>query len=154
MRVIILVLLCFAALTSCAPGGPPIQFYVVIKPEDTGRLIGAVTSIAKDDGMETAVGHTTFNTGEVLRTVEGRGSGLKLWAQNVVLGGNEDSKLCGDHLEPYPDPAQFIVFAEPRFLGSKSAAKELGERVFLRLRKSGFDVRGEPAVCGAAAYPR
>jgi hypothetical protein len=54
-------------------------------------------------------------------------------------------------LAMFPDPAQFIVFTEAGFLGSKDAATQLGERLFSQILKSGFDVRREPAVCGAAA---
>jgi hypothetical protein len=145
-------LLCLAALASCAPSGTAFEFYVVIKPDETSKFIGAITSIAKEDGLETALGQATSDTGNVLRVVEGRGHGLKLWVQNVPLSGREDAKLCGVHPEPYVDPAQFIVSTEPRFFWStRSAAAELGEKALSQLHKVGFDVRREPIVCGAAA---
>lgn len=153
MRVILLIALCFVALISCAPGGAAFEFYVVIKPEETVGFIRAVTSIAKDDGLETAVGQGTSDTGNVLRVVEGRGHGLQLWVQSALLSGNEDPKLCGVHHEPYPDPAQFFVFTEPRFFtfqSNRTAALELGKRVLSQLQKLGFDVRRKPVVCGAA----
>ncbi|HEX5323707.1 MAG TPA: hypothetical protein VFW40_07970 [Capsulimonadaceae bacterium] len=149
MRVAILVLLCFAALVSCAPGGAAVEFYVVIKPEETAKFIGAVTSIAKENGLETATSQTTFDTGEVLRVLEGRRPGLRLWVQNVVLSGNADPKLCGVHREAYPDPAQFVVFTEPRLLGFKSASVELGGKVSSKIRGLGFDVLRKPVICGA-----
>jgi hypothetical protein len=150
MKVVILALLSVVALTSCSAGGAAFEFYVVIKPEETAKFIGAVTAIAKEDGLETAAGQATSDTGNVLRVVEGRGHGLRLWVQSTPLSGKEDPKLCGIHLEPHPDPAQFIVFTEPRFIGSKAAATELGERVLSQLQRSGFDVRREPVICGAA----
>jgi hypothetical protein len=151
MKVFILVLIGVVALTSCSASGAAFEFYVVIKPDETAKFIGAVTAIAKEDGLETAVGQAVADTGNGLRVVEGRGHGLRLWVQSTPLSGREDPKLCGVHLEPHPDPAQFIVFTEPRFFGSKAAAAELGERVLSQIQKSGFDVRREPAVCGAAA---
>jgi hypothetical protein len=154
MRVAIFVLLCFAALGACAPGGAAFEFYVVIKPEETAKFIGAVTSIAKESDLEIATSQTTFGTGEILRVLEGRRTGLKLWVQNVVLSGNGDPKLCGVHREPYPDPAQFVVFTEPRLLGFKSASVELGEKVFARIRGLGFDVLRKPVICGATVVRR
>ena len=150
MKVTILVLLCLVVLASCAPGGAVVEFYVVLKPEDATKFITAIKSIAAKEKLETAEGRTRFDSVNTLRVVEGRGHGLKLWAQNVVLSGNENPKLCGVHNEPYPDPAQFVVFTEPRLLGFKSAARELGERVFSKLHGLGFDVLRKPAVCGAA----
>jgi len=147
MKVTILVLLCLVVLASCAPGGAAVEFYVVLKPRDTTKLITAIKSTAAEEGMETAEGRTRFDSANTLRFVEGRGHGLKLWAQNTILTGNEDPKLCGAHHEPYPDPSQFNVFTVPRFLGS---ATELGERVFSKLHTRGFDVLRKPALCGAA----
>ncbi len=65
--------------------------------------------------MEVAIATATSNTGNVLSVVEGRGHGLKLWAQNMPLSGREDPKRCGVHTEAYVDPSQFIVSTESRF---------------------------------------
>ena len=151
MKLGVFVVLCSLALASCAPGGAALEFYVLIKPDEAERFIGAVTAIAKENGLETAMSQTVFDNGNVLRVMEGRGHGLTLWVQSAPLSGHENPKLCGVHPEPYPDPAQFIVFTEPRFLGLKSSAVGLGERVLSQLRASGFDVRRSPPVCGAAA---
>lgn len=152
MKFLLLVLLSVVALNSCSAGGAAVfTFYVVIRPDETVKFIGALTAMAKEDGMETAVGQATSDTGNVLKVVEGRGHGLRLWAQNTPLSGQEDPKLCGIHPEPYSDPAQFTVFTVPTFFGSKAAAAKLGEQVLSQIRKSGFDVRREPVVCGAAA---
>jgi hypothetical protein len=156
MKITFLALLCFVTLVSCAPGPAAFQFYVVIKPGETGKLIGAITSLANDNGLVTGAGQATSDTRNVTRVVEGRGNGVRFWLQNAPLSGREDPKLCGVHLEPYSDPAQFVVFTTPRF-GFKSthtAAVNLGEKMFSALQKSGFDVRQQPAVCGAAVYPR
>jgi hypothetical protein len=154
MKSVVLALLCFVTLVSCTPNRAPFQFYVVIKPDETAMFIGAITAIAKDDGLETAAGQARSDTGHILRVVEGRGHGLNLWVQSASLSGREDPTLCGVHHEPYPDPAQFIVFTEPRFFGFKShaAATELGEKIFSQLQKLGFDVRRVPAVCGTAVF--
>lgn len=151
MKTVILVLLAVIALTSCSGGPATFLFYVVIEPGETAKFIEAVRGIATEDGLETAVGQAVSDTGNVMRVVEGRGHGLQLWVQNAPLSGREDPTVCGIHLEPYKDPGQFLVFTVPRFFGSKAAARDLGERVFSQIRKSGFDARTEPAVCGAAA---
>ena len=150
VRPIVFLLMVVMALTSCSTGAV-FHFYVVIKPNETARFIGAVRTIAKDNGLETAVGRAPSDNGGVLTVAEGRGHGLMLWVQNVTLTGHEDSTLCGVHSEPYPDPAQFLVFTAPRFFGTKTAAIELGKRVFSRIQQLGFDVRREPVLCGAAA---
>jgi hypothetical protein len=155
MRTVFFVLLCLATLVSCAPGPAVFQFYVVIEPTETGKFIGAVRAIAKEDDMETAASQVVSDTGNTTWTVEGRGHGVRFWLQNAPLSGTEDSKFCGVHVEPYSDPAQFVVFTTPRFgsvlKSSRAAALELGERLFSKLQKSGFDVRRQPVVCGAAA---
>ena len=142
---------------SCAPGPAVFQFYVVIKPDETGKFIGTITSLAKENGLVTAVDQATSDTGNVTRVVEGRGDGVRFWLQNALLSGREDPKLCGVHHEPYSDPAQFVVFTTPRFgfgfTSTHMAAVNLGEKMFSKLQESGFDVRRQPAVCGAAVYP-
>jgi hypothetical protein len=140
MKTATLVLMCFAALVACTSNGAVFQFYVVIKPGQTERLFHTIAEIAKEEGLETASSQTRFAEGEIFRVTEGRGHRLKLWVQNVVLGRDEGPKLCGVHHEPYPDPMEFIVFTEPRLLGSRAAAIELGERVFAKLQKAGFEV--------------
>jgi hypothetical protein len=151
MKVAILVLLSVIALTSCSGGSATFVFYAVIKPAEAGRFIGAITALAKEDGLETAISETKFNDANVLRVLEGRGHGLKLWMQNAPLSGHEDPILCGVSQEPRLDPAQFVVFTVPGFFGSKAGATKLGERVFSQLQNAGFDVRREPPICGAAA---
>jgi len=151
MKVIILVLLGFIALTSCSGGGAAFVFYVVTKPDEAAKFIEAVTAIAKEDDLETAISQTKFNNANVLRVLEGRGHGLKLWVQSAPLSGHEDPILCGVSQEPRLDPAQFVVFTVPGFFGTRAEATKLGERVFSQLRNAGFDVRREPPICGAAA---
>lgn len=153
MRAIILALIGALSSASCSSDGIAVKFYVVIKPDETSRFLDAIRSIAKEDGLVTAGSQAVTDTGYVMRVVEGRGRGSMLWIQNVSLSGKEDPKLCGVpvRVEPYPDPAQFMVFTEPRFFGSMNSAKALGEKVLSQLKKSGFDVRLVPVVCGAAA---
>ena len=151
MKVAILVLLVVGALTSCSGRGGTFVFYVVIEPDEAARFTRAVTTIAKEDGLETAVGQSVSDTGDIFRVVEGRGHGLKLWVQSTPQSGREDPKLCGVYSEPHADPAQFTVATEPRLFGSEAEAKELGERVFSQIQNLGFDARREPAICGMAA---
>ena len=151
MKVPILVLIGVVALTSCSSGDPAFEFYVVIKPEEAASFIERVTAIAKEDGVETWPTKFVAGSGDVLWIVEGQGHGLKLWVQSTPLSGQEDPKLCGVFSKPHSDPGQFTVFGKPKFFGSKAATIKLGERMFSQIQKSGFDVRREPAVCGAAA---
>ncbi len=151
MKVLALLLASVAAMTSCSQAGVTFKFYVVIKPEETEKFIDAVKEIGKENGMEAAAAKVVSDTGKVLNVVEARGHGVKLWAENIRLSGKESPNVCGSHFEPYPDPAQFVIFTEPKFFGSRVAAKELGERVLSQMQKQGFDVRQAPVVCGAAA---
>ena len=152
MKVAIFALFSVLGLASCSGGVVTFKFYVVLKPDEATKFIGAVAAIAKEDGLETATGQTAFDTGEVLRVVEGRGRNLKLWVQNIPLSGHEDPKVCGVYLEPHVDTAQFVVSTEPRWFGSKTAATQFGERILSQLQESGFDVRRKAAVCGAAVF--
>lgn len=152
MKMVVLGLLGLIVLLSCTGGGATYMFYVVIKPNEATRFITAFTTIAKEDGLETAVSQVKSDTGQVYTIMEGRRFGIMtLWSQNALLSGREDATLCGKYPEPYPDPAQFMVFTQPRLLGSKAAAVELGKKVVSQLRKSGFDVRLKQPICGAAA---
>jgi hypothetical protein len=58
-----------------------------------------------------------------------------LCSANVPLSGTEVPKLCGVHVEPYSDPAQFTVTTEPKFFGSKAAATNLESEFFPRSRR-------------------
>ena len=148
MKITFFALLCLATLMSCAPGPAVFQFYVVIKLGETGKFIGTITSLAKENGLVTAVGQATSDTGNVTRVVEGRGDGVRFWLQNAPLSGREDPKLCGVHHEPYSDPAQFVVFTTLRFgfTSTHTAAVNLGEKMFSKLQESGFDVRDRKSV--------
>ena len=149
---LLLLLLSVVSLASCSAGRPDaFVFYVEIRPDQATQFVRAITAVANDDDLETAVSRLTSDAGNVLNVFEGRGRGLELWAQNTPLSGSEDQKLCGIHSEAYPDPAQFTVSTVPGFFGSRAAAKELGERVLSQLHKLGFDVRLEPAICGQDA---
>jgi hypothetical protein len=153
MRVAVFVAVCLLLTVACAPPRGGFTFYTVVTPEQGEKFITAVTSIAKENGLDTEVGRATSDTGSVLKVVEGRGFRLRLWAQSVPLSGHEDPTLCGLHDEPYPDPAQFIIYAQPTFLAfddGKSAA-DLGKKAFSELKALGFDVRREAAICGIAA---
>lgn len=151
VKLLIFCLIGVLALASCSRGGTAFEFYVVIEPDETAKFIGAITVLAEAEGLETAEGRAVADTGNVSRFVEGRGGGIILWVQNMLLSGNEDPAICGVHPEPYSDPAQFSIFTQPRFLGSRSEATRLGERLYSRLHEAGFDARRKPVVCGVAA---
>jgi hypothetical protein len=151
MKLLILVLTGLVTLTSCSAGIVAFEFYVVIRPDETAKFIRAVTAIANENDLKTATNQVVADTGYASTALEGRSHGLKLWVQNVPLSGTEDPKLCGEHVEPYPDPAQFTVTTEPRLFGSKAEAIKLGERILSQIQKAGYDVRREPVICGAAA---
>jgi hypothetical protein len=139
-------------VASCVPprGGGD-RFYVVVRPEETGRFLDALVSIAKGEGLHSNVGQATNDKGEVLHVVEAEGHGVRLWAQNVLLIGNEDPTVCGVHEEPYSDPAQFIVYAKPTWLAfSRKSAVEVEGNVFARLRALGYEVDRKQALCGLA----
>jgi hypothetical protein len=150
IKPIIVAIIGIVALASCSAGGTAYDFYVVMKPQETERLIAAVTEIAKDNGLETAVSRVVESPGNVLWIVNGWGHGQTLRVQNTPQSGKEDPKLCGVHSRPHSDPGQFTVLMQPGFLGSRTDAAALGERVFSTLQKSGFDVRRKPVICGAA----
>jgi hypothetical protein len=151
MKALLLTVISTMTLTSCSGGGVAFEFYVVTEPEKSAAFIAAVTTIAKENDMDTAVGHAVSDAGNTLTVLEGRGRGLRLWVQNTLLSGKEDPMRCGVHTEPHPDPSQFTVFTKPNFFGSTAGAEKLGQRVLSQLERAGFDVRREPAVCGQAA---
>lgn len=142
---------CMLTLTACAERGLASMFFVVVDPSDTARFMDTVEGIARKAELETARAEDVADTGAVMRVLEGRGNGLKLWMQSAPLSGHEDPNPCGVHSEPYPDPAQFVLSTEPRIFGTRSAAKQLGEQLFAEIKRAGFDVRDKSPVCGAAA---
>jgi hypothetical protein len=150
---VLILVLSVVALTSCSAGVVVFKFYVVVNPDDTAKFFGEIATIAKENGLETATGQIGADSAVVLRMMEGRGRGVKLWVQNSMLTGREDPSVCGVPVrdEPYADPAQFQVSTEPRFFGLKADATKLGEQMFSGIQKLGFDVRPKPVVCGAAA---
>ena len=151
MKALFLVALTAFALAACSRGDIASKFYVVVKPDEATKLTAAVIEIANAAGMQTAEAQDVADSGSVMRVLEGRGNGLMLWVQSTVLSGREDPKLCGTHPEPYADPAQFTVFTEPKFLGSKTDAPKFGESLFVQLQKLGFDVHRTQVICGQAA---
>ena len=146
---VIAILASVIALASCSR--PVVsEFYVVIVPDDTGRLLQTLATIAREDGLTTATGKAVARDGNTMRVIEAQGRGLTLWVQNLPLSGNEDPSLCGTHQGPYPDPAQYVVFTTAGFIGSKSDAMDLAARVFSKMRAAGFDARKQTIVCGEA----
>ena len=139
-------------LTSCAPreGGGE-KFYVVIRPEETKQFISTVVSIAKDMGLHSEVGRVVDGRGDVLNVIEAEGRGVRLWAQNVLLGSRQRPKVCGEHAGMHQDPAQFVIYAKPTWwtLNPERAA-QVEEDVFGKLRNLKYRVSKDQAVCGYA----
>ena len=151
MKLLSHVLVAGMLLAGCTGAPNTVEFYVVMKPEETSSFIGAFRSMASNAGFDTAEARIVSDTGNVLHVIEGRGHSVRLWAQNMPLSGEEDPAKCGAFSEPHSDPAQFVVSTTPRLFGTTSAAQKWGDRILAELEASGFDVRRESPVCGMAA---
>jgi len=109
-------------------------------------------SLSNDNGLTPHFGEVTYSSQPPLHVLEASGWSVSLWLANVPLSGKEDPLSCGYHDKPYPDPAQFLFYAEPRFFWvAQGSADAVQTRIVESLKSLGYDVRPDPVVCGSLA---
>jgi hypothetical protein len=140
------------AASACARIEGDNSVYIVVNPQETERFLETMGSLSRENDLDTDFAEATHSPGLVLHLLRARGRSVTLRLANVPLSGKESPLLCGNHLLPYPDPAQFRLYTEPRFRwNSRERADSVQEGIVDRLRSEGYDIRSEPAVCGRAA---
>jgi hypothetical protein len=140
------------ATTSCTQVTGQNSAYVIVDPQRSDDFFRFMERLSRDSGLTPHFGESTYSPGIVLEVMEASGWSLTLWLANVPLSGKEDARLCGPQSNPYPDPAQFLFYVEPRFAwNSQGNADEVRRRIVESLKAEGYDVRAEPALCGRYA---
>ena len=141
------------AMASCTYVTGQNAAYVIMDPQRSDQFLKVMERLSRENGLTPNPGEATHSPGVVLHVLEASGWSLTLWLENVPLSGQEDPRLCGPRSgSPYPDPAQFFFYIEPRFVwNSQEHADEVQGRIVETLKAEGYDVRAKPALCGSYA---
>lgn len=142
-------------LTACSQTTGHNAAYIVLEPERSPQLLESMGALANDNGLTPHFNKAIHPQGFVLDLLEGSGWTVTLWFQNVPLSGKEEPTTCGYHNRPYPDPAQFLFYVEPRFFWvSQRDADSVQAAIVERLKALGYKVQTEPLLCGAIGVGR
>lgn len=129
--------------------------YIIVEPRGTEKFLDLMASLVRDNGLSPHFGQVTYSSSLVLHTLEASDWSVTLWFRNVPLSGKEDPLACGYHEKPYPDPAQFFFYVEPRFAWSSAEKPDsVTAKIVSGLKSEGYDVRAEPAPYGLVALRR
>ena len=142
-RLIALVTVCL--LTACEEA-PSKTFYVTVPAAQTSHFIRDLLALASDVGLKSKVGSATDDKGHTLNVVEGSGSGLCLWAQNLPLSVYE-ARRCGLADGHEFDPEQFILSVDTIWPWLATATQQSSTDVQRRLVALGYQVAARPKQC-------
>jgi hypothetical protein len=121
---------------------PAASAYVKINPSERARFLEDLAAIANSRGLKTWVTSAVPDDGPALYVLEGSGRALNLWAQNVLLSGQE----CGRSGSPQNDPGQFRIHVLPSmWLPLRSRATALYDSISRELSNKGYHVAAEPS---------
>jgi hypothetical protein len=158
-KAIAFLLLCGPVLASCGNSKDAATIYVLAPPQRASQFTQDLAIIAKRHGLNPNLGQATDDRGHILRVIEAQGRGVRLWAQNMPLSGQENPTLCGSYTEGHPDPGQYIVtidhvlpvIAIKQVLPTiaEDEPRELILEISNELRASSYDVRSSPVVCSS-----
>ena len=116
--------------------------YVVFEPEHTEVFLTDLSDIASAHKLDPWIGSATPGVGARLFVFEAKGRALRIWAQNVLLSGNE----CAEFPEVGKDPGQFMVTIHPAMWWRDwKRALELSAEIFRELNELGYRVLSKPA---------
>ncbi len=141
-RLIALVSACL--LTACEEAQSQ-TFYVTVPAAQTSHFIRDLLALASDIGLKSKAGSATDDNGHTLNVVEGSGSGLRLWAQNLPLSVYE-AKRCG-LADVHVHPELFILSVESFWPWLATATRESSTDMARRLVALGYQVAGRPSQC-------
>jgi hypothetical protein len=138
-------------VSSCVKTTGQNSVYIVLDPREAAQFLELAGTLSERSKLTPHFGKLQESDGSTFNTLESTGRKVTLWLQNVPLSGYEDKSLCGDHARPHSDPAQFVMYVEPRFfwVGQEEADK-VQAQITASLDAAGYDIRSEPAVCGNA----
>jgi hypothetical protein len=125
------------------PFDPVASTYVTINPKDTDLFLNDLGSIAKSHGLESARASATPDDGRTTYVFEARGRALRIYAQNVLLSGNE----CVDFPRVGSDPGQFSINVLPAiWLPLRDRATTLFEIIRKDLSHKGYRLSARPST--------
>jgi hypothetical protein len=96
--------------------------------------------------LKSKAGSATSDNGHTLNVIEGSGSGLRLWAQNLPLSQFE-AKRCGLSEAHHFDPEQFILSVETVWPMRGTATQQSSTDLARRLIALGYEVAARPRRC-------
>jgi hypothetical protein len=122
---------------------PNASAYVIIKPEDTDIFLRDFSSIAKKHGLDSAQATLTPEDGRATHVFEARGRAMRIYAQNVLLSGEE----CVDFPGVGSDPGQFVFNVLPAiWLPLRGRATSLFEVISQELSSKGYRIAKQPST--------
>jgi hypothetical protein len=125
------------------PFDPVASAYVTINPKDTDLFLDDLGSIAKSHGLESARASATPDDGRTTYIFEARGRAMRIYAQNVLLSGNE----CVDFPGVGSDPGQFAINVLPGiWLPLRNRATTLFEAIRKDLSQKGYRLSVRPST--------
>jgi hypothetical protein len=125
------------------PFDPVASAYITINPKDTDRFLDDLESIAKSRGLESARASATPDDGRTTYVFEARGRAMRIYAQNVLLSGNE----CVDFPGVGSDPGQFVINVLPAiWLPLRDRATTLFESIREDLSHKGYRLSARPST--------
>jgi hypothetical protein len=143
---------CCAALSACQADDEKASFYVIVPLTKAHvRLDQVLASLAKKHGLTPDLGQVMEGGGQTLYILQAKGRWMKLWAQNVTIGGDENPEVCGHYTEPHPDPGQYYVTAGPILpLMPSGGSRELASQLRNELTEQGYEVtQREVPLCSS-----
>lgn len=125
------------------PFDPEASAYVTIEPKDTDKFLRDLTSIVKSHGLDSAQATLTPAGGRATHVFEARGRAMRIYAQNVLLSGEE----CVDFPGVGADPGLFVFNVLPAvWLPMRGRATSLFKLISQDLSRKGYRVAAQPST--------
>jgi hypothetical protein len=133
---------------SNVPGPIAGEVYVIVPAGKAPFFTTYLGSLVAKYGMVPNLGGATDDKGYSLYVLDATSPSVRLRSENVLLDGNEESKLCGVYTEPHSDPGQYFISVSPNTQKSDSReSRELLTKIVKDLKIDGYDVRPKPMIC-------
>lgn len=148
LKTIIAALFSLLAIQSCYAADDQVKMYVLVPPEKATVFTKELASVVEQLGLKAQFGDITNDGGHTLYALEAMDRGMRVWSQNVYVTTRADPGQCGDVVESYPDPGQYVVFVESSSTEvSETSAAKLAEDIRDSLTDLGYEVMDDALIC-------